>query len=88
MAGHIVRRRRRASDISACGMCVTVVCSADEDYSCIQKPQDKCPNIILNLLLRKLLRKIGIYGGRKRITFQYDAVSYSQNFDDGCRRHG
>ncbi|KAK4426522.1 hypothetical protein Salat_1420800 [Sesamum alatum] len=41
--------------------------------------------------LRKLLRKIvnesrSIYGAAKPLTFQYDAVSYSQNFDDGCHR--
>ncbi|KAL0381465.1 UNVERIFIED_CONTAM: hypothetical protein Sangu_0210800 [Sesamum angustifolium] len=41
--------------------------------------------------LRKLLRKIvkesrSIYGAPKPLTFQYDAVSYSQNFDDGCHR--
>ncbi|KZV48907.1 hypothetical protein F511_09695 [Dorcoceras hygrometricum] len=86
MAGDIVRRRRRGSDIS---VCVSLSCApTDEDYSRIQKPHDKCPKINLNILLRKLLREIGIYGGRKRITFQYDAVSYSQNFDDGCRRQG
>ncbi|KZV48908.1 hypothetical protein F511_09696 [Dorcoceras hygrometricum] len=86
MAGDIVQRRRRASDIS---VCVSPSCApVDEDYSHIHKSQDKCPNINLNRLLRKLLHKIGIYGGQKRITFQYDAVTYSQNFDDGCRRQG
>ncbi|KAL2527869.1 uncharacterized protein Fot_20470 [Forsythia ovata] len=41
--------------------------------------------------LRKLLRKLvkdskSIYGSSKPLTFQYDAVSYSQNFDDGCHK--
>ncbi|CAI9110566.1 OLC1v1010618C1 [Oldenlandia corymbosa var. corymbosa] len=40
--------------------------------------------------LRKLIKKImseskSIYGS-KPLTFQYDAVSYSQNFDEGCHR--
>lgn len=41
--------------------------------------------------LRKLLRKIvkeskNFYGSAKPLSFQYDAVSYSQNFDDGYHR--
>ncbi|KAL1537000.1 hypothetical protein AAHA92_29565 [Salvia divinorum] len=41
--------------------------------------------------LRRLIRKIlseskSLYGAPKPLTFQYDAVSYSQNFDDGCHR--
>lgn len=41
--------------------------------------------------LRRIIRKIvseskSLYGPAKPLTFQYDAVSYSQNFDDGCHR--
>ncbi|KAK4346732.1 hypothetical protein RND71_033071 [Anisodus tanguticus] len=39
-------------------------------------------------LWRKLLKKLmneckNVYGKQKRLKFQYDAVSYSQNFDEG-----
>ncbi|KAH6759925.1 hypothetical protein C2S52_009644 [Perilla frutescens var. hirtella] len=42
--------------------------------------------------LRRLIRRIvseskSLYGTQgKPLTFQYDAISYSQNFDDGCHR--
>ncbi|KAL6220209.1 hypothetical protein ACLB2K_007966 [Fragaria x ananassa] len=29
-------------------------------------------------------RRRSIYGSSKAVSFQYDAVSYSQNFDEGC----
>ncbi|KVI02755.1 hypothetical protein Ccrd_018945 [Cynara cardunculus var. scolymus] len=41
---------------------------------------------------RKLINKVvreskkSIYGSSKPLTFRYDAVSYSQNFDDGNHR--
>ncbi|XVF61472.1 hypothetical protein PTKIN_Ptkin08bG0132100 [Pterospermum kingtungense] len=37
-------------------------------------------------LLRRLVRdgKSSIYGSSKPLSFHYDAVSYSQNFDEGC----
>ena len=40
--------------------------------------------------LRRLVRVDGIYkctyGSNKHLSFHYDAVSYSQNFDEGCHR--
>ncbi|KAK4347919.1 hypothetical protein RND71_034258 [Anisodus tanguticus] len=39
---------------------------------------------------RKLLKKLVNEGknvyGKKTLTFHYDAVSYSQNFDEGCNK--
>ncbi|KAF8370032.1 hypothetical protein HHK36_031930 [Tetracentron sinense] len=35
-------------------------------------------------LLRRLVRESKSIYGSKPLTFHYDAVSYSQNFDDGC----
>ena len=35
-------------------------------------------------LLRKFLRERKILCRHKQISFQYDPVSYSQNFDEGC----
>ncbi|KAL8266169.1 hypothetical protein R6Q59_003513 [Mikania micrantha] len=39
-------------------------------------------------LINKLIResKKSIYGSQPPLTFRYDAVSYSQNFDDGNHR--
>lgn len=79
---------RRSSYFSGCmsPSCVPV----HEEYSRIQTTAgDKCQR---SRRLRKLIRKIvsesksSIYGQAKPLTFQYDAVSYSQNFDDGCHR--
>ncbi|KAL3637753.1 hypothetical protein CASFOL_018201 [Castilleja foliolosa] len=79
---------RRSSSLSGCmsPSCVPV----HEEYSRIHTAnQDKTHR---NRRLRKLLRRIVdegtcIYGpAPKHSTFQYDAVSYSQNFDDGCHR--
>ncbi|KAI5684381.1 hypothetical protein M9H77_05609 [Catharanthus roseus] len=41
--------------------------------------------------LKKIIKKLmneskSIYGGSRPLTFQYDAVSYSQNFDEGCHK--
>ncbi|KAI4328107.1 hypothetical protein L6164_020491 [Bauhinia variegata] len=43
-------------------------------------------------ILRKLMREGMSLCGSKQLSFQYDPVSYSQNFDEGChledpRRH-
>ncbi|KAL5819938.1 hypothetical protein ACOSQ3_023897 [Xanthoceras sorbifolium] len=37
-------------------------------------------------LLRKLVRDGKSIHGSKHLSFHYDAVSYSQNFDEGCHR--
>ncbi|OIT30890.1 hypothetical protein A4A49_37706 [Nicotiana attenuata] len=42
-------------------------------------------------LWRKLLKKLvkegkNVYYGKKTLKFQYDAVSYSQNFDEGVHK--
>ncbi|PSS21187.1 DNA polymerase zeta catalytic subunit like [Actinidia chinensis var. chinensis] len=38
-------------------------------------------------LIKRLVRESkSIYGYNKPPTFQYDAISYSQNFDEGCHK--
>ncbi|GFY81097.1 hypothetical protein Acr_01g0009060 [Actinidia rufa] len=38
-------------------------------------------------LIKRLVRESkSIYGSNKPPIFQYDAVSYSQNFDEGCHK--
>ncbi|TYG95066.1 hypothetical protein ES288_A11G238200v1 [Gossypium darwinii] len=39
-------------------------------------------------LLRRLVKdgKTSLYGSKPPLSFHYDAVSYSQNFDEGCHR--
>ncbi|KAL2241460.1 UNVERIFIED_CONTAM: hypothetical protein Sindi_0787200 [Sesamum indicum] len=87
MGGDFVHRR--SSYLSSCmsPSCVPV----HEEYSRIDisSTDDKSHR---SRRLRKLLRKIvneskSIYfGPTKPLSFQYDAVSYSQNFDDGCHK--
>lgn len=80
---------RRPSYLTSCmsPSCVPV----HEDYSRITPSLDKGCGL-RNRRLRKLLRKIvneskiTIMGQHKPQNFQYDALSYSQNFDDGCHR--
>ncbi|KAG8373800.1 hypothetical protein BUALT_Bualt11G0062800 [Buddleja alternifolia] len=77
---------RRSSYLSGCmsPSCVPV----HEEYTRVQISHDES---LRRRRLRKLLRKIvneskSIYGPPKPVSFQYDAVSYSQNFDEGCHR--
>ncbi|PIN21396.1 hypothetical protein CDL12_05899 [Handroanthus impetiginosus] len=76
---------RRSSYLYGClsPSCVPV----HEDYSRIHHEKSHRYRR-LRRLLRKIVNesKISIYGTSKPITFQYDAVSYSQNFDEGCHR--
>ncbi|KAI3699489.1 hypothetical protein L2E82_43845 [Cichorium intybus] len=39
---------------------------------------------LINTVIRE--SKKSIYGSSKPLTFRYDAVSYSQNFDEGTQR--
>ncbi|XWS41683.1 hypothetical protein CRYUN_Cryun17cG0103600 [Craigia yunnanensis] len=80
--------RRRPSYFSGCYMmspsCFPV--HEEMEYSRIHycSSSDKRRRRWRNLL-RRLVRdgKSSIYGS-KPLSFQYDAVSYSQNFDEGC----
>ncbi|KAK2656658.1 hypothetical protein Ddye_009710 [Dipteronia dyeriana] len=38
-------------------------------------------------LLRKLVGDAKSFNGSKHLSFHYDAVSYSQNFDEGCHHY-
>lgn len=86
MGGDIIHRRSYYLSGCMSPSCVPV----HEEYARIPiSGHDKSQH--RNRRLRKLLRKIvneskSIYGPAKPITFQYDAVSYSQNFDEGCHK--
>ncbi|CBI25707.3 hypothetical protein VitviT2T_010790 [Vitis vinifera] len=40
----------------------------------------------LRNIIKRIMREGKSIYGSKPLTFQYDAVSYSQNFDDGCHK--
>ncbi|OMP01673.1 hypothetical protein COLO4_11686 [Corchorus olitorius] len=80
--------RRRSSYFSGCMMSPSCFPVHEEmDYSRIHycSGSDKRGRRWRNLL-RRLVRdgKNRVYGTSKPLSFHYDAVSYSQNFDDGC----
>ncbi|KAK6258745.1 hypothetical protein SCA6_013219 [Theobroma cacao] len=80
--------RRRSFYFSGCMMSPSCFPVHEEmEYSRIHyrsSSSDKTRRRWRNLL-RRLVRdgKSSIYGS-KPLSFHYDAVSYSQNFDDGC----
>ncbi|KAH7851478.1 hypothetical protein Vadar_012207 [Vaccinium darrowii] len=83
---------RRSSYFSSC-MSPSCVLVHEEYYSRIHDDQlptdgDTGPRRRWQRIIKKIVRESkSIYGSTKPpTTFQYDAVSYSQNFDDGCHR--
>ncbi|XP_059641276.1 uncharacterized protein LOC132283355 [Cornus florida] len=75
---------RRSSYFSGCmsPSCVPV----HEEYARIRLPSAgaKSGNRKWRKLIKKLVKESKSIYGSKPLTFQYDAVSYSQNFDEGC----
>ncbi|CAH1421320.1 unnamed protein product [Lactuca virosa] len=74
----------RLSNVSDC----TSTSSISDQEDCIQINSGSVPR---SRNWRKLMKKViegskkSIYGTTKPLIFQYDAVSYSLNFDDGNR---
>ncbi|KAL7190793.1 hypothetical protein ACSBR2_022971 [Camellia fascicularis] len=80
---------RRSSYFSGCmsPSCVPV----HEEYSRIRLPPIGGDDNHRNRRWRKIIKKLvkeskNIYGSNKPPTFQYDAISYSQNFDEGSHK--
>lgn len=91
--------RRRSSYFSGCMVSPVSTCLPvleELEYSRIQYSGSGSGNGSSNKrasrrwrnFLRRLVRVDGInkstYGSNKHLSFHYDAVSYSQNFDEGC----
>ncbi|XP_057965496.1 uncharacterized protein LOC131156062 [Malania oleifera] len=80
---------RRPSYFSGCVSPSTSCLPVHDEYSRIRIGSGSggggggCRRRWKNLLKRLVRESKSIYGS-KPLTFQYDAVSYSQNFDDGC----
>ncbi|GMI68731.1 hypothetical protein like AT5G65613 [Hibiscus trionum] len=88
----ISRRRRTSSCFSGCYMMSTSRFTVHEEmeYSRIHRCSSSSDTgKRWRNLLRRLVRdgKNSMYGSNsKPLSFHYDAVSYSQNFDEGCHR--
>ncbi|CAA2958568.1 Hypothetical predicted protein [Olea europaea subsp. europaea] len=83
MGGEI--NNRRLPYFSGCmsPSCVTV----QEEYSRIHISRGNNKGRRLRKLVRKIVNESkSIYEPSKPVTFQYDAVSYSQNFDEGLHK--
>ncbi|KAK8673874.1 hypothetical protein V6N13_112183 [Hibiscus sabdariffa] len=86
----ISRARRASSCFSVCDMmspssCFTV--HEEMGYSRVHRCSSSDKRRRWRNLLMRLVRdgKNSMYGS-KPLSFHYDAVSYSQNFDEGCHR--
>ncbi|KAI4314449.1 hypothetical protein L6164_027357 [Bauhinia variegata] len=88
-------QQRYSSYFSACMMSPTCFPVHDEfQYSrihCCGDPNKRRSRRWRNIL-RKFMRESKSLRGSKPLSFKYDPVSYSQNFDEGChledpRRH-
>ncbi|GLU20219.1 hypothetical protein SLE2022_364300 [Rubroshorea leprosula] len=82
--------RRRSSYFSGCMMSPSCIPVDDEmEYSrinayCCSSAGDNKRGKRWRNLLRRLMRDRKSLHGSRPLSFNYDAVSYSQNFDDGC----
>ncbi|OIT08926.1 hypothetical protein A4A49_44291 [Nicotiana attenuata] len=81
--------RRPASQFYGCmsPSCIPV----HDEYSRInecRRPRggDSCARRSWRKLLKKLVNEGKNVYGKKTLKFHYDAVSYSQNFDEGCNK--
>ncbi|PRQ48382.1 hypothetical protein RchiOBHm_Chr2g0110091 [Rosa chinensis] len=52
--------------------------------SCGKNKRSRRWRSFLRRMVSDRRRSRSIYGSSKAVSFQYDAVSYSQNFDEGC----
>lgn len=93
MERDLINRRRGSSYFCGCYMmspsCFPV--HEEMDYSRIHRCSsggDKRTRRRWRNLLRRLVKdgKTSLYGSKPPLSFHYDAVSYSQNFDEGCHR--
>ncbi|GAA0165931.1 hypothetical protein LIER_21206 [Lithospermum erythrorhizon] len=78
-----------ASYFSGCISCMSPAsCFIPEKYS---RLDNNVNNKTSQKKLKNIIDKIAsesknVYGSPKPLRFHYDAVSYSQNFDDGCHK--
>nr|KJB44029.1 hypothetical protein B456_007G230900 [Gossypium raimondii] len=93
MERDLINRRRGSSYFCGCYMmspsCFPV--HEEMDYSRIHHCSSGGDNRTRRRwrnLLRRLVKdgKTSLYGSKRPLSFHYDAVSYSQNFDEGCHR--
>ncbi|KAE8676585.1 putative beta-glucosidase [Hibiscus syriacus] len=87
MERDLISCRRRALSCFSCSYMMPPSCftvQEEMEYSRIHRCSSRRR---WKNLLRILVRdgKNGVYGS-KPLSFYYDAVSYSQNFDEGCHR--
>lgn len=83
MEKDVVRQKRRSSYFFGCLMSQSCFVVHDEvEYTRIHSNKtSRRWRYLLRRFVRK--RKISFYGSKPNSSFQYDAVSYSLNFDDG-----
>ncbi|XVF15325.1 hypothetical protein REPUB_Repub09cG0142000 [Reevesia pubescens] len=87
MGRDLINRRRRSSYFSSCYMMSSSCFPVHEEmeYSRIHYCSSSDKRRRWRNLLKRSVKdgKSSIYGS-KPLSFHYDAVSYSQNFDEGC----
>ncbi|MBA0653770.1 hypothetical protein Goklo_020905, partial [Gossypium klotzschianum] len=93
MERDLINRRRGSSYFCGCYMMSPSCFPVHEelDYSRIHHCSSGGDNRTRRRwrnLLRRLVKdgKTSLYGSKPPLSFHYDAVSYSQNFDEGCHR--
>ncbi|KAH0696503.1 hypothetical protein KY290_013874 [Solanum tuberosum] len=77
--------RRPASQFYSCmsPSCILVHDEYSRINECRRRDSGSCRRSWRKLLKKLVNEGKNVYG-KKTLTFHYDAVSYSQNFDEGC----